>query len=404
MKLLFSILLALLVAVLVGQAAESFPGVVVISVGDFIAQTTLVTFVLLLAVAVVALRWALGMLGALWHLPRSYLRWSSERRHDRGQRLLTSGLRLLAEGHFHQAERQLVRGAAVAAQPELHYLAAADAAIRQNELARHDDYLRLAAESESAALAVGIAQAEQLMDTDRAADALAALRQLTEQAPGHAHVLRLTLEALLALGDSQPALDLLPAYMRAARGRTAEAAAMEERVLIAALGAAPKSLAAVRGIWRRLPAGARRRPKLIALHARNLAEVGAGREAERLLRQALGQSWDAELVSVYGRIDSGDPRAQLDRAESWLRARGQDADLLYAMAELCRRNELWGQARSHLESALAIAPRVAGYQALTEVLDRVGDTEAAMRASREGLRLASGAAAPPAVRPLLEVT
>jgi HemY protein len=50
-------------------------------------------------------------------------------------------------------------------------------------------------------------------------------------------------------------------------------------------------------------------------------------------------------------------------------------------------NELWGKARSYLESSLAIRPRAEAYQLYGRLLARLGEGENAALAYRSGLSL-----------------
>lgn len=391
MRLLFTALLTLVAAVLLARAATLYPGFVAIGVGEWVVQTTPVAL-LLGVVALVLVVWGgLRLLGGVLGLPGRMSRWSENRRREQCSDALTGGLKALAEGHFHEAEQLLLKGAARAEQPMLYYLSAAEAAQRQGAAGRREDYLRLAGALEGSTLAVGLSQASHLLEHRRFDQAREVLAQLRETAPRHPEVLRLTLDALLETGDWAGALDLLPLLRKARHLEPEDREALEQRVHTAVLDAAPRTPEAVHQAWKRLPRAAHHAPALLARHVRNLAEAGLGEEAEKVLRVALKERWDPLLVRLYARVDCGDARAQLDRAESWLRLRGSaDPALLYTLGELCQRNGLWGQARVHFEAALAASPCPDGYQRLAEVLLEMGESEAATRATREGLRLASG--------------
>jgi HemY protein len=72
-----------------------------------------------------------------------------------------------------------------------------------------------------------------------------------------------------------------------------------------------------------------------------------------------------------------DPLAPLDRAEGWLRQRPEDPDLLAACARLSLRAELFGKARSYLEASLARRPTAENSLILAELLEDLGEHEAA---------------------------
>jgi HemY protein len=103
---------------------------------------------------------------------------------------------------------------------------------------------------------------------------------------------------------------------------------------------------------------------------------------------------------MYGIVEADDATKQLKRAEKWLQQHGEDPDLLLAAARLCLRNELWGKARSYLETVIALRPTPEAYQELGRLFMHLGDDEAAAEAFRNGLFLVSGSTIPAV--PLLE--
>jgi HemY protein len=117
--------------------------------------------------------------------------------------------------------------------------------------------------------------------------------------------------------------------------------------------------------------------------------LGLGDQAERELRAALKREWHAALVAAYGDVRAADPAKQLKQAETWLKAYPEDAALLLAAARLSMANELWGKARSYLESSLAIAPVPDAYALYGRLLTELGEDERAALAFRSGLGLVS---------------
>ena len=144
---------------------------------------------------------------------------------------------------------------------------------------------------------------------------------------------------------------------------------------------------ALNAAWSPLPLGLRRRPGLIRARALLLDKLGRGDEAVKALAAGLKRGWDRELVTAFGEVKAADPLKQLRRAETWLKQHGEDAALLKTAARLCIANELWGKARSYLESSLAIEPEPASYALYGELLDRLGESDEAARAYQAGLRM-----------------
>jgi HemY protein len=144
-------------------------------------------------------------------------------------------------------------------------------------------------------------------------------------------------------------------------------------------------------VWAALPAAIRPKPPLLRLHALVLDRLGRGEEASADLSAALKGSWDADLVRTYGEVKGKDPLKQLRKAETWLKRHPEDAVLLLTAARLCMSNELWGKARSYLESSLALAPSPEGYALYGNLLEQLGEQDQAALAYHSGLSLVSGA-------------
>jgi HemY protein len=54
---------------------------------------------------------------------------------------------------------------------------------------------------------------------------------------------------------------------------------------------------------------------------------------------------------------------------------------------LSYRNQLWGKARSYLETSLAMRPAAETFEALGQLMERIGDKEAAAKAYQRGLTM-----------------
>jgi len=117
-------------------------------------------------------------------------------------------------------------------------------------------------------------------------------------------------------------------------------------------------------------------------------------KAEKELATDLRREWRPRLVRLFGIVEGIDPPRQLKKAENWLKKHGEDPDLLLAAARLCLRNELWGKARSYLETVISIRPTPEAYQDYGSLLTQLGEGDAAADAYRSGLGLVATGPAP----------
>jgi HemY protein len=184
-------------------------------------------------------------------------------------------------------------------------------------------------------------------------------------------------------------VDLLPA-LRAAPPLPAEKLNRWSMDAFAALLADPAlDEAGIGALWDEVPKVLRRDPRLVLSRARALARCGAPAVAEAEIRRALRDHWDAALIRFYGELQVPELSQHLKSAEAFLKERPEDPDLLLTVGRLSFRNQLWGKARSYLETSLAIRPDSHTCEALGQLMNRLGDKEGAARAFQRGLALAT---------------
>jgi HemY protein len=112
--------------------------------------------------------------------------------------------------------------------------------------------------------------------------------------------------------------------------------------------------------------------------------------AEEVLRESIQRAWDENTVLTYGEVESDEPFQVLERAESWLPEHPEDAALLLTCARLAARAELYGKARTYLETSIAIRPRLEAYQLLASLMEQLGERERALKALNDALAFAVG--------------
>jgi HemY protein len=112
--------------------------------------------------------------------------------------------------------------------------------------------------------------------------------------------------------------------------------------------------------------------------------------AESQLRSLLNTQWDEAAVLAFGELEPSEPLITLERAEQWLPAHEKDSALLLTCARLSMQAELYGKARSYLETSVAIKPRLEAYQLLAALMEQLGERERATRALQDALSHALG--------------
>ena len=149
--------------------------------------------------------------------------------------------------------------------------------------------------------------------------------------------------------------------------------------------------AALKKAWRSIPNKLKKESSLIGAYVRERLRQGDSSDCEAMLRRALKRQWDPELVRLYGLVEGRNLKRQLEVAGNWLPQFPRDEALLLTLGRLCKKNHLWGKARSYLEQSIQARPDPATCQELATLLEQQGEHAAARSYLQEGLNLATGA-------------
>ena len=388
------------VAVILSAFAAHFllgdPGYVAINFRGYLIEMS-VPVLLGLAVLLVISVW---LIRRLIQAPKRLGEAAGRYRSGRAGLKLTRGMIEVAEGNFARGEKLLARAASTSDAPLFNYLQAARAAHLQGKDERRDEWLKLAYEhTPEAANAVLLTQAELQLDRKQYEQALATLRRIEENSKDHSYALALLGRLYFRLKDWSHLAEILPRLQKQGRVEQERLDKWAMRVHTENFANAADGEAVI-AEWKSVSKRLRAETALLDVYYMGLMRVGLHDKAERDLTTALKTEWRAPLVRLFGLVEGVDPSKQLKRAEGWLAKYGDDVDLLLAAARLCLRIELWGKARSYLETVIALRPTPEAYQEYGRLLTQLGETDAAADAYRQGLGMV--AASPLTAIPHLE--
>ena len=381
MKFGIIVVLALIASAFAAHLLLADPGYVIINFRGYVIEMS-VPVLLGLAVLLVLAVW---LIRKIVLAPRRLGEAAGRYRSARSGQKLTRGMIAVAEGDFARGEKMLARAASTSDSPLFNYLQAARAAHLQGRDERRDEWLRLAyKDAPEAANAVLLTQAEFQLDRGENEQALATLRRLDENSKDHAHALSLLGRLYFKLGDWDSLAELLPRLKNNKQLQPELLGKWTVRVHREALDLAADPVA-VDTAWKKVSRG--HKAELLEAYYTALIRVGEHDRVEKELAAALRSSWRGPLVRLFGLVEASDTTRQLKRAEGWLKHHGEDPDLLLTAARLCLRNELWGKARSYLETVISLRPTPEAYQEMGSLLNQMGEADAAAEAYRDGLGL-----------------
>ncbi|MGB5511800.1 MAG: heme biosynthesis HemY N-terminal domain-containing protein [Woeseiaceae bacterium] len=381
MKFGIIVVLALFASAFAAHFLLADPGYVVINFRGYTVEMS-VPVLLGLALLLVFTIWIIRKIVLA---PRRLGEAAGRYRSARSGQKLTRGMIAVAEGNLARGEKMLGRAASTSDSPLFNYLQAARAAHLQGNDARRDEWLRLAyKETPEATNAVLLTQAEFQIDRGEKETALATLRHLDENSRNHAQALSLLGRLYFELGDWDSLAALLPRLRKNKQIKSGTLDKWTIRVHSEALRAAPDT-ATIDTAWKAITRTHRSDASLLEAYYTALMRAGESSRVEKELTAALKSNWRGPLVRLFGLVETGDTTKQLKKAEAWLKKHDDDPDLLLAAARLCLRNELWGKARSYLETVINLRPTPEAYQEYGNLLNQLGEADAAADAYRDGL-------------------
>ena len=344
-------------ALAVGAFVYIDAGYVMLSWENYTVETSLWMFLVLGAIALLAVYIALRALLVLFGSDRRFNEWRQRRRSLRARRQTTRGLLSLAQGQWRRAERNLTSSAKDSDQPLINYLAAARAAYEQDKTEATDEWLKQASLSTKGSdLAVGITQVQLLQSRNQNEQALAVLISLREKHPRHAYLLKLLVKTLQDLEDWVALNELLPTLRKATKIPDEELRKLERNVALQLLDRARHAnggqglTATFDGLGRDV----RYTSDVMKSYVDLLLETEQEEKAEEALREGLKYVWHDELVEIYGRLKGKDANKQLLFAEQQLKERPNDPLLLLTLGRLALRVNDLEKAREYLQTGLSI--------------------------------------------------
>ncbi|HWK72728.1 MAG TPA: heme biosynthesis HemY N-terminal domain-containing protein [Povalibacter sp.] len=380
---------ALLAGALLAQFLLADAGYVAIRFAGYLFEMSAVTFLLVLIAGGLLVR----LLVRIFNARRLWREAQAQRRQERARKSLARGLLEMSEGEWSASEETLTRAARDAEMPAAHYLVAARAAELQGAAQRRDELLAKAVEASPERRAPAlIMQAEVYLKHKQYQAALATLNQLEASGEQSARGVMLLARIYRQTGDWEK-LQALQPKLRSTRGiSTAFADETVAQIYLDRLKAAGTA-ADVKRLelaWKEVPKSLSQRAEIAVAYARAAMACDQPEAAEAELRKFLNKQWDEAVVLVYGELDPEEPLVTVERAEEWLPQHSEDAALLLSCARLCMRAELYGKARSYLETSLAIRPRLEAYHLLAGLMEQLGERDRAVKALNDALVHALG--------------
>jgi HemY protein len=293
------------------------------------------------------------------------------------------------EGRFGKVER-LAREAQTHPQTNtLASLLGARAAHRMREYTRRDEWLAQVNDPK-AQNAKWVTQAELLVEEQKPEQALAAIDQAQRLGARHIHVMRTALRAHEQNSDWSEVIRLTRALDK--RGLLHDAASAGHRINAYRRLSQTADGSGLSKLWIEVRAQSDIRPRLAGYFAERFEAVGNVAAARQIYKDEIDDSFNAAFVRRFLALEGQALTEKLSIVEHWQKRYGNEPDLLLALGELCRREQLWGKAQTLLEKTIGIKPTPAAYYALAQLFENLDKTDQANAQYKEAARLHAAAA------------
>ncbi|PPA29487.1 heme biosynthesis protein HemY [Aeromonas jandaei] len=380
------ILVAVMVAGLIfGPQASGNKGYVLIALGNYTIESSVTSAVILAVLFYGALLIVEWLLGRVFGLRRKTLGWYGSRRRRKANQQTVAATLAMAEGHYSQAEKLMLKGASNSDTPLLNYLSAAKAAQARGDDVRRDQYLQKAQEENpKAELALTLTQTQLQIEQGQYDTALAMLESVYALNPRHPMVLDQLRQVHLARHDWAALCDLIPTLHKVGKLTPKQEEELLQQAWNGRLQQAASKLETLKAVWQELPRKLRLEPELLASYGDLLRGLGADSEAASLWQEALRKQAMPQLLSRL-------PKLKLDNYQPLLallqKQQGQP-EVDNALAQLYLLAGQLDEAQKLLEQQVEKAPSAAVYHALGQVMDKRRLTNKANEYYRQALELA----------------
>lgn len=370
-KLIILIVLLLLAAWLTPQLLRN-PGLIQIELLGYQIQMTAIAAGILLALVFLAIWLVYSLLKApkkaIGHLSANHSR-----------KKFARGLLALSEGKWSQAEKLLLASVAKSPTPELSYMAAARAAVSQNELARAEAHLDAAEAVIDNPLTVDLTRCEIWLKSGQPERALPLLQGILKTYPNNPRAVHLLTQASQQTQDWKLLQETIPKAEKLALINHQQSNQLKQQVTLERFTAAD-SQQELQEIWQGL--NKKQQARYSHHYCENGLRLGAYQEITSHIEKAQKQQFDEQLVVFWSALPYN-LNHRLKVAEKWLVQHPENATVLLCNAKLHMAKKQWGQAESLLLEVLKIAPSQEVNQLLGLIYQEQDQPEKALAHFRE---------------------
>jgi HemY protein len=293
---------------------------------------------------------------------------------NQSRKKFARGLLALSEGKWAHAEKLLLASVAKSPTPELSYMAAARAAVAQNNLERAEAHLDLAEKVIDNPLTVDLTRCEIWLKSGQAERAMPLLDGILKTYPNNPRAVHLLTQATQQTQNWQLLANTIPKAEKLQLISHQQSNALKEQATLAQLAGA-QTEEELQQVWQGL--NKKQQSKYSHSYCENGLRVGAYQAITSYIEKHQKYQFDEQLVIFWSALPHN-LNHRLKVAEKWLVQHPKKATVLLCNAKLHVAKKQWDQAESLLLEVLKIAPNTEVNQLLGLIYQEQNQSEKAL--------------------------
>ena len=370
-------------AVLIALFATGNAGHATIYFPPYRIDISLNLFIVVLLGAFIISLFTWRTISAILNLPKQAAAYRRKRREARAAVHLTEAIEDLFAGKFSKALKAAEAASANAGFSETAYLLAARAAHRLNQFDLRDEWLAKIKSSDKQQARL-VATADMQMSSNDAQGALDTIEQLQKGGSRQILVQRIALRANQKLKRWDEVLRLTHSLIK----RDALHPVIAQKSIQEALSNLTRHKfgdhEALLKIWKNLPKSDRKASGVALVMAKSFLGAGKHNLARDLIEESVDVDWDEGLIGIYPEcvVAGQSALSEIQKLESWMTKYPGEPALSLALGRVCLIQQLWGKAKSSLQSVIRDpkakpAMRAAAHMSIAHLHEKLSEPQEA---------------------------
>lgn len=300
---------------------------------------------------------------------------------NRSRKAFARGLLALSEGKWKEAEKLCVVSTKNSPSPELGYMAAARAAVSQNNIEQAFIYLDEAEKQTDNPLTVDLTRCELWVKLGDNTKAMNLLNRILKSYPNNPRAIHLMTQASKQAGDWKQLHQVLPKAAKLEILPADQMLKLTQHSIQQQLENA-ESANELMDIWSRLKSDEKANVAYIIAYANTGFKLAMSDQVAKLLETTISKTFSEELLNIWFKLDI-ETNQKIKTAEKWLKHHSENAVLLKVLGGLCLKQQLWGKTQTYLQKSLDLNPTEATYKLMAQYFDAIQEPDNALEAYRQ---------------------